>query len=116
MSKIKKNTNDVILKNIIDLRKSLGYSQSEFARKIEVSAAMISKVELGQQKPTLFLIEKVAHFCEIPMSRLFGEGKNDKNKNDKSKIFSLKFKNLMKLSEADQSLIISFINRLIRKK
>ena len=56
---------------IIELRKKLGISRTEFAAKIGVSAAYIYILEGGKQDVTLRVLESISKAFNIPLSYFF---------------------------------------------
>jgi len=56
---------------LIELRKKLGITRTEFAAKIGVSAAYIHILESGKQDITLRVLESIAKSFDIPMSYFF---------------------------------------------
>lgn len=56
---------DIIAKNLINLRKSQGYTQQEFARILNYSDKTISKWELGYATPNVETLKQIADFYNV---------------------------------------------------
>lgn len=56
---------------MIELRKKLGITRTEFAARIGVSAAYIHILESGKQEITLRVLESISKSFDIPMSYFF---------------------------------------------
>lgn len=58
-------------KKIQKLRKELGLSQDEFARKADVPYTTLTKIETGViKKPSVFVVAKIAKTLEISVDDL----------------------------------------------
>lgn len=64
---------------LIELRKKLGITRTEFAAKIGVSAAYIHILESGKQDITLRVLESIAKSFDIPMSYFFEDFEIEKS-------------------------------------
>ncbi|MCX8095504.1 MAG: helix-turn-helix domain-containing protein [Caldisericia bacterium] len=73
---------------LIELRKRLGLTRTEFAAKIGVSAAYIHILESGKQEITLRVLESISKSFEIPITYFF----ENINLNDENKIELKKYK------------------------
>lgn len=62
------------------LRKSKDLSQSELAKRLNVSKSTISMLEVGSRKPSWELMEEIADFFNVDMNYLLG-------KEDQSRFF-----------------------------
>lgn len=60
-----------IRERLIELRKRLGLTRTEFAAKIGVSAAYIHILESGKQEITLRVLESISRSFEIPLTYFF---------------------------------------------
>lgn len=98
-------------KRIKSLRKSLQWTKSDLARKAKISCAAIHQIEKGVNLPSLMIAIRLAEAFNIPLSELVDDSQlnyfSDKDK------FLLKFKEIKKLKEDDQKLILSLTKRLI---
>ncbi len=56
------------------VRKSLGLSQAEVARRLAWSPPNYARIEKGRIRPSLKSIEAIAEAMEVPLSALMGEG------------------------------------------
>ena len=63
---------DFISKSIVSNRKKRGLTQEEFAEKLDVSSAAISKWERGISTPELSMVCKIADCFEISVDELLG--------------------------------------------
>lgn len=50
--------------DLLRIRKSLGYSQAELAKKIGTSATKIGRIERGLSKPSPAIVNDVLRICE----------------------------------------------------
>ena len=60
-----------IRERIIELRKELGFTRTEFAARVGVSASYIHIIETGRQEPTLRVLESIARAFDIPIIYFF---------------------------------------------
>lgn len=110
----KSNQTKFIANKIIELRESVGWSQSELARQAEVTSAAISQIEKGDRMPSLIVIRKLADALNVSVSELTGDSPiSSKSINEEAQVFFRKFGSIKKLSEEDQRLILLIVNRLI---
>ncbi|MEQ7179197.1 helix-turn-helix transcriptional regulator [Enterococcus thailandicus] len=61
--------------NVLRLRKELGLSQDELAKRIDVNRQTISKIERGAGYPTFETLEKIAQLFNATPTQLFGTPK-----------------------------------------
>lgn len=102
-----------IANKIINLRTSVKWSQSELSRRSGVTSAAISQIEKGYRMPSLLVIRKLAEALNVSVSELTGDiSYSSEEINDKAQIFFRKFGSIEKLSEEDQEIIQSLIQRL----
>lgn len=98
-----------LVKRIIKLRMSAGWSQSELSRRAGITSAALSQIEKGGRMPSLPVIEKLAKALEVGIAEIIGERDLSNNEID---IFFRKFKEINNLSLKDQDLILMIVNRL----
>lgn len=110
----KSNRTGYIANKIIALRNSVSWSQSELARRAGVTSAAISQIEKGDRMPSLIVLRKLAEAFNVSVSELTGDARSSSN--DEARIFFRKFGDLKNLSEADQQIIQSIIQRLKDEK
>lgn len=60
-----------IREKIIELRKELGFTRTEFAARVGVSASYIHIIETGRQEPTLRVLGSIAKAFDIPIIYFF---------------------------------------------
>jgi transcriptional regulator with XRE-family HTH domain len=102
-----------IAKKIKALRKSVGWSQSELARKSDVTSSAINLIEKGNRMPSLIVSRKIAKSLNISTEELTGdELPSSYDINEDAQVFFRKYGDLEKLSSADQEMIKSLIKRL----
>jgi len=58
-------------KRLQRLRKTVGFTQEEFAEKLGISRTHIGHVEQGRKSPSLKLIEKMAKTLKVKVKDLF---------------------------------------------
>jgi transcriptional regulator with XRE-family HTH domain len=58
-------------KEIVNLRKSKGYSQKEFAKLCGLTSVSMNKIEKGGQKPSDESMRKICDILDIPVSFLY---------------------------------------------
>jgi transcriptional regulator with XRE-family HTH domain len=108
----KENRTHYIAAKIIELRNSVQWSQSELARRTQVTSAAISQIEKGDRMPTWCVLEKVAAAFHVPVSELTGESSSSATElNENAQRFYRKFGDIEQLSEADQKIIHSLVQR-----
>lgn len=56
-----------------ELRTSKGLSQSELAKKLNVSKSTISMLEVGSRKPSWELMEQIADYFNVDLDYLLGK-------------------------------------------
>ena len=64
-------------KNLISLRKSIGYTQSDLADKLNYSDKAVSKWERGEAIPDIYMLKQMADFFGITIDTLISEHKKD---------------------------------------
>jgi Predicted transcription factor, homolog of eukaryotic MBF1 len=78
-------TNKTVGNRIMKIRKMQGWSQEEFAQKVstdqfDFSSSKISKIESGQQPPTIAELYKIAEILNINLLYFFGKSDNMNDK------------------------------------
>jgi len=104
-------TKDYITNKIIELRESLGWSQAHLARQTKLTNSAISQIEKGDRTPSLETLRKLALVFDISMSELTGDIISSR---DDAMIFFRKWKDILKLNESDQAIVLSCIRRFKR--
>jgi len=103
-------------KKIIKLRKSVGWSQSELARKTGVTSAAINLIEKGNRIPSLIVCQKIAEALNVSIAELTGRQiPSSTDLNLTAQNFFRRYKDIVKLSLKDQKIIRSLIVRLLEE-
>ena len=68
------------MNNIADLRRIRGLTQTELADLVGVSQPHISRVEKGDEGPSLSVFRKIAKALDVELSDLFSEGRSASEK------------------------------------
>ena len=112
--KIKKTA--YIANKIIELRKSVEWSQAELSRQIGVTSPAICQIEKGRTMPSLIVIRKLAEVFNVSISELTGDSVSpSQEKNDEAQNFFIRFGEIKKLSYSDQRMIQFIVKRLNRR-
>jgi transcriptional regulator with XRE-family HTH domain len=61
---------------ITELRKKMGWSQSDLANKTDISQVMVGKYERGDAAPSIEVAKKIADAFGVSLDYLVGEGQN----------------------------------------
>lgn len=112
---MKNNLGSFIGEKIKLCRESIGISQSELARKSDLTSAAISQIESGNRVPAFTSLLKIAQIlnlgsldCFLPIfSQLPRADEMQKN------TFYIKYGAILRLSKKDQDLVIKLIDRLL---
>lgn len=56
-----------------ELRTQRGYSQSELAKKLNVSKSTVSMLEVGSRKPSFEMLELIGDFFNVDIDFLLGK-------------------------------------------
>ena len=101
-------------KRLQSARASIGISQSELARRCELSSAMISSLESKKKFPSLETALKICDALGITLDHLiYGKWMCDpENVKLVQNIWLAQFGELDKLTQKDQQLIINLVRRL----
>lgn len=99
----------LLVKRVIKLRTSAGWSQSELSRRAGITSAALSQIEKGGRMPSLPVLEKLAKALEVGIAEIIGEKELS---NNEVEIFYRKFKEINSLSIKDKDLILMIVNRL----
>ena len=92
-----------IAKKIKALRDSVGWTQSELARKAKVTSAAISLIEKGDRIPSLEVCQKLANALNVSTSEITGDvSLSNAEINDEAMAFDGKFGDINKLNKADK--------------
>lgn len=102
------NLTDIISKNIIQLRKKVGWTQVKISQEAGITSAAVSMIEAGKRVPSLPTLIKISNSLNVPIQDIIEIEIID----SKSKSFYRKFKSIEVLKESDQKLILSLSKRL----
>jgi transcriptional regulator with XRE-family HTH domain len=103
----------VISRKIIELRKAIGWSQTELARQSGVTNAAISQIEKGDRTPTLRVAFKISKALHITLGELTGEYPEE-HRRETEKEFYIKFEVIDQLCEIDKDIVLKLARRLLR--
>ena len=106
------NLNEIIGKNLKELRIRKNLSQEELAKEIGISASNLRKIEYGSGNPTILTIERIAEGLNITTSVLVSSDMDARDVLIRESIFSnLSF--IRKLPQERQTLIIRIFEQLV---
>ena len=106
------NLNEIIGKNLKELRIRKNLSQEELAKGIGISASNLREIEYGSGNPTILTIERIAEGLNITTSVLVSSDMDARDVFIRESIFSnLSF--IRKLPQERQTLIIRIFEQLV---
>lgn len=70
--------NKIIANNIQNLRKSAGYTQLQFAEKLNYSDKAVSKWERGESVPDIHILKQIADMFSVTVDYLLSESHDEK--------------------------------------
>ena len=106
------NLNEIIGKNLKELRIRKNLSQEELAKGIGISASNLREIEYGSGNPTILTIERIAEGLNITTSVLVSSDMDARDVLIRESIFSnLSF--IRKLPQERQTLIIRIFEQLV---
>ncbi len=106
------NLNEIIGKNLKELRIRKNLSQEELAKEIGISASNLREIEYGSGNPTILTIERIAEGLNITTSVLVSSDMDARDVLIRESIFSnLSF--IRKLPQERQTLIIRIFEQLV---
>ena len=80
------NTEELLRKNIINLRESRNWSQAELARRLKMNNTILNKIETGNRKVSSFELDQIAEIFGVSTDYLLGRKENSKTKNDDKQV------------------------------
>ena len=117
MNDDKRTRTEYISNKIKELRLKTGWSQSELARRAEVTSAAISQIEKGDRMPSLIVSRKISGALNISLEELLGESSHDTDGVEgDAQTFYLQYGDIKNLSKNDQDMIKNLIDRLKGQK
>ena len=96
---------------LYSLRKARGYSQSELAKKIGVSASTIGNYEQGTRTPAFEIEESIADLFNVSLDVLRGKSPGYDIKENED--FDIIIENYLSMSEASRARLIDYSNKLV---
>ncbi len=106
------NLNEIIGKNLKELRIRKNLSQEELAKEIGISSSNLREIEYGSGNPTILTIERIAEGLNITTSVLVSSDMDARDVFIRESIFSnLSF--IRKLPQERQTLIIRIFEQLV---
>lgn len=106
------NLNEIIGKNLKELRIRKNLSQEELAKEIGISSSNLREIEYGSGNPTILTIERIAEGLNITTSVLVSSDMDARDVLIRESIFSnLSF--IRKLPQERQTLIIRIFEQLV---
>jgi transcriptional regulator with XRE-family HTH domain len=97
-------------KCIAELRKKHSLSQSDLAKKTDISQVMVGKYERGDAVPSIEVSKKIADAFEVSLDYLVGEGINASF--DKKTVQRLQ--DIQSLDNDTQNMLFKIIDTIIR--
>lgn len=99
------------------LRDAARWSQSELARRAEVTGAAISQIEKGRRIPSMVVTRKLAETLNVSVSELTGDSMpSSADIDDKAQAFFRSYGDIDELCKDDQKIILSIIKSMKEKK
>lgn len=99
-----------IIKGIIDIRKHLGWSQSELAKYAGLTASAISLIEKGGRSPSLNTLLNISRAFNMPLSELVTC--DSPFIVDNAIWLNVNSKDFLNLNENDRDLVMILVRRL----
>ena len=62
----------VFSKKLVELRKKVGLSQEELAKKLQMTRGQLSMYEIGKRKPDMDTVQHIADFFGVSLDELLG--------------------------------------------
>jgi transcriptional regulator with XRE-family HTH domain len=95
---------------ITSLRKKLNWSQSELAKRIEVSREIVGRYERNDAIPSIDIATRIADVFEVSLDYLVGNTEQEVDK-----ITLNRLQEINKLSNEDKKMVFSFLDAFITK-
>lgn len=95
---------------ITDLRKKQNWSQSELAKRIEVSREIIGRYERNDAIPSIEVATRIADVFEVSLDYLVGNSEQEVDKTTLNRV-----QEINKLPEEDKKMVFSFLDAFITK-
>lgn len=79
------------------LRKEMGLTQDEFAKKLNINGRQLGRYEIGKMTPSISIIKNIAEFCEVSIDYLvYG---HDKKMAKKSNISDMELLDVLRRTD-----------------
>jgi len=114
--KIEKGANMSVATRIKDRRIALGATQTQLAKKAELTPAAISQFESGARKPSFDALSRLAEALRVTTDYLLGKKELDYEDLLTDPRVSVMFRGMMELSESDKEAMLEFYEFLKNRK
>ena len=106
-----KEIKELFGKRIKELRRNLGLSQEELAEKAEISSRYLSRVEMGQQFPSIDTLVKLAKALNVELKDFFEFAHETPNPRELKEILD----GLLKEADEDKlRLLVKVVRAVVR--
>ena len=78
-----KSTKELLGLRIREMRKARGWTQTRFAEEIDIDQKQVSRIEVGQNYPTIDRLEKMSEALNAPLASFF-DFSHLKNNNERA--------------------------------
>jgi len=95
---------------IIVLRKEKGWSQSELARKIEVSREIVGRYERNDAVPSIDIAKRMADTFEVSLDYLVGNAQEKLDKATLDRVLEIN-----KLQSKEKEMVFTFLDAFLTK-
>lgn len=95
---------------ITELRKQKGWSQSELARKLEVSREIVKRYERSDAIPSIEIAKRMADAFEVSLDYLVGSTEQEVDKATLTRL-----QEINRLSDENKKLVYAFLDSFITK-
>ncbi len=95
---------------ITELRKQKGWSQSELAKKLEVSREIVGRYERNDAVPSIEIAKRMADVFEVSLDYLVGSTEQEVDKATLTRL-----QEINRLSDENKKLVYTFLDSFITK-
>lgn len=95
---------------ITELRKQKGWSQSELAKKLEVSREIVGRYERNDAVPSIEIAKRMADAFEVSLDYLVGSTEQEVDKATLNRL-----QEINRLSEENKKMVYAFLDSFITK-
>ncbi len=96
---------------ITELRKQKGWSQSELAKKLEVSREIVGRYERNDAVPSIEIAKRMADVLEVSLDYLVGSS----TEQEVDKVTLTRLQEINRLSEENKKMVYAFLDSFITK-